>query len=196
MENRCLENEQVLLERISSGDQKAFAIIFKFYSSFIYLFALKLTKSENTAEEIVQEVFVKIWTNRDQLVTVGNFGAYLNRITRNHSYDVLKRLSHEALISSELRKQISEVSNCTEDELDFRDANQSLNKAIEKLTPQQKLVYSLCHQEGLKYNEVADRLNISTSTVHSHMKRALQTIRNYFLHLTPFFIYFFCRLFL
>ncbi|TWJ04968.1 RNA polymerase sigma-70 factor (ECF subfamily) [Mucilaginibacter frigoritolerans] len=196
MKNRYLENERMLLERVSSGDQKAFAIIFEYYSGFIYSFALKLTRSETTAEEIVQEIFLKIWTSRTQLPAVENLGAYLNRITRNHTYNILKRLSHKALVDSELSKQMSEVSNDTENEIYFKDASQSLNKAIEKLTPQQKVVYTLCHQEGLKYNEVADRLNIKTSTVHSHMKQALQSIRAYFLRLTPLFIYFFFRIFL
>ncbi len=196
MKNFCLETERELLEKISSGDQKAFAVVFEYYSGFIYSFALKLTHSGPTSEEIVQEIFLKIWAGRAQLGTVENLGAYLNRLTRNHTYNVLKRLSYEALIGFELRKQMSEVSHDTENEIYFKDASQSLNKAIEKLTPQQKVVYTLCHKEGLKYNEVADRLNISTSTVHSHMKQALQHIRAYFLRLTPLFIYFLCRIFL
>jgi|EP01037_Dinobryon_pediforme_P014788 RNA polymerase sigma-70 factor (ECF subfamily) len=186
----------MLLEQISSGDQKAFAVVFEYYYSFIYSFALKLTKSQPTAEEIVQEIFLKIWIGRSQLNEVENLGAYLNRITRNHTYNVLKRISHEVLIGSEISRQTTEASNDTENEIYFKDANQSLNRAIERLTPQQKVVYTLCHKEGLKYNEVADRLNISTSTVHSHMKQALQSIRSYFLRLTPLLIYCVFRFFL
>lgn len=195
MDNKRLENEQVLLDQITIGGQKAFAIVFTHYSKFVYSFAFKLTRSDSLAEEIVQEVFLKIWVHRGDIGNIENFGAYLNRITRNQAYNVLRKISYETLISAELSKQAPTEANDTEKEINFKEAGKTLNRAIENLTPQQKIVYTLCHQEGLKYSEVADRLNISTSTVHSHMKQALHTIRTYFLRLSPILFYFFFRLF-
>ncbi len=182
-QNEHLENERSLLEQISAGDQKSFAVIFDHYSKMIYPFALKLTRSQDLAEEILQEVFLKIWVHRSNLPEIENFGAYLNRITRNHCYNVIRRLAHEALVSSELANVMTEEVYSTEDDIIGRDLQQSLNNAINQLTPQQRLVYTMCHQDGLKYEEVADRLNLSRSTVHTHMKLALRLIRKYLIQI-------------
>jgi RNA polymerase sigma-70 factor (ECF subfamily) len=187
LQNTPVDDEKMHLERIASGDQKSFAIIFAHYSKFVYSFSLKLTRSENLAEEILQEVFLKLWVHRSTLPEIENFGAYLNRITRNHCYNVIRRLAHETLISSELVYAMTEEVHTTENEVIGRDMQQSLNKAINQLTPQQKLVYTMCHQDGLKYEEVAGRLNISRSTVHTHMKLALRLIRKYLIQLNVLF---------
>ncbi|MDB5088477.1 MAG: hypothetical protein JWR09_2471 [Mucilaginibacter sp.] len=183
LRNRKTDNEKMLLCQIATGDQRSFAIIFAHYTKIIYPFALKLTRSSDLAEEILQEVFLKVWINRENLVKVENFGAYLNRITRNHSYNVIRRIAHEALVSYELSKQMTEEVNNTENDIIYRDLQQTLNNAVCHLTPQQKLIYTLCHQDGLKYNEVARRLNISPSTVHTHMKLALKLIRKYLIQI-------------
>ncbi|WP_183576526.1 RNA polymerase sigma factor [Mucilaginibacter sp. X5P1] len=188
LQNGQTDKEKALLGQIAVGDQKSFAIIFAHYSKIIFPFALKLTRSNDLAEEILQEVFLKIWINRENLVNIENFGAYLNRITRNHSYNVMRRIAHEALIFSEISKQMSEEVNNTEDDIIYKDIQQTLNNAINHLTPQQKLIYTLCHKDGLKYNEVASRLNISSSTVHTHMKLALKLIRKYLIQINTLFI--------
>ena len=191
LQNNQIDNEKELLGQIARGDQRAFAIIFTHYSKIIYPFALKLTRSDDLAEEILQEVFLKIWINRGNLVKVENFGAYLNRITRNHSYNVMRRIAHEALISSEISKQMTEEVNNTENDIIYRDLQQTLNNAINHLTPQQKLIYTLCYHDGLKYNEVARRLNISSSTVHTHMKLALKLIRKYLIQISSLLLLFY-----
>jgi RNA polymerase sigma-70 factor (family 1) len=182
-QNEQIKNERSLLEQIAAGDQRSFTAIFNHYSKLIYPFALKLTRSQDLAEEILQEVFLKIWVHRSTLSGVENFGAYLNRITRNHCYNVIRRLAHEALVSSELANAMTEEVHSTEDDVIGWDLEQSLNNAINQLTPQQKLVYTMCHQDGLKYEEVASRLNLSRSTIHTHMKLALRLIRKYLIQI-------------
>lgn len=190
MENNQIDQENKLLQLISTGDQKAFALLFRHYSKIIYPFALKLTRSEELAEEILQEVFLKIWLIREQLNHVENFGAYLNRITRNHCYNILKRRNLQVQIVDTLSRVPPEESNNIEEEMDLKEVKHILQQAIDQLTPQQRQVYMLCHQEGLKYSEVASRLNISSSTVHSHMKLALHTIRTYILRVSATILFF------
>lgn len=190
MQNKSIDTERILLHQAATGDQRSFTILFEHYSKTVYPFALKLTRSENLAEEILQEVFLKIWINRQNLLEIENFGAYLNRITRNYAYNVLRRIAHENLIAFELSKQTTEEVNNTEEEVIYRDLEHSLNEAISCLTPQQKLIYTLCHQEGLKYSEVASRLNISSSTVHTHMKLALKFIRTYFIQINTLILFY------
>lgn len=172
-------DEKSLLHQISIGDAHAFSIIFHRYSPKVYHYALKIIKSENLAEEIAQEVFVKIWKLEEQLNEIKNLDAYLNVLTKNHTLKVLRRIALETKTSRMMRDDFKEDHNETEEYIIFKDSEKILNQAIEKLPAQQKLVYMLCHQEGLKYEEVAERLNISKLTVKTHMQHALRFLRNY-----------------
>ncbi|TKC09429.1 RNA polymerase sigma factor [Pedobacter frigoris] len=172
-------DEKILLHQISTGDSKAFGIFFHRYSPKVYTYALKIVKSESLAEEIIQEVFVKIWNLGEQLTSIENLDAYLRVITRNHTLKVLRRLALEIRTNKILAKDYRENHNDTEEYIIFKDSEKILNQAIEKLPPQQKLVYHLCHQEGLKYEEAAEKLNISRLTVKTHMQHALRFLRNY-----------------
>lgn len=172
-------DEKGLLHQISGGDAKAFAIIFHRYSPKVYTYALKIVKSETLAEEIAQEVFVKIWNLEEQLTAIENLDAYLRVLTRNQTLKVLRRIALEVKTSRMMAHGYQENHNETEEYIIFKDSEKILNQGIEKLPAQQKLVYNLCHQEGLKYEEVAERLNISKLTVKTHMQHALRFLRNY-----------------
>lgn len=172
-------DEKELLQLVSTGNAKAFSQLFHLYSPKVYAYALKIVKSENLAEEIVQEVFVKIWNLESQLVEVENLDAYLRVITRNHTLKMLRRIALEIKTSKMMAVDYEDSHNGTEDYVIFKESFQILNQGIEKLPQQQKLVYQLCHQEGLKYEEAAERLSLSKLTVKTHMQHALRFLRNY-----------------
>jgi RNA polymerase sigma-70 factor (family 1) len=180
------EGLKYLLLNIADGDEKAFRQIFDSYSSRIYYFALKLTHSKVTSEEIVQEIFLKIWNNRETLSTIESFPAYLYTITRNHAFNVLKRIAIEANANAKLVAQLPVHHSDTEEEIIRSDYERLLGRIVDGLPPQQKKVYSLCHQEGLKYEEAAERLNISRLTVKTHMQSALRTIKSQFGHIIQY----------
>lgn len=173
-------DEQGLLRRISHGDQQAFSTLFNSYHPFVYAFARRITRSDEFAEEVVQEIFLKIWIDRESLVKVDNFGAYLNRIVRNHCYNVLRKLAIESKHASLMSKSFDDTDDSTIQQLGYNDVNEVLESAIQTLSAQQKKVYQLCHQRGLTYQEAADELNISQQTVHAYMKDALRKIREHF----------------
>jgi len=180
MENRQLKNEEELLARIATGDQRAFTEIFDFYHRYVYIYGRKMTKSEDQANEIVQDVFLKIWLNREKLNEVKNFGAYLNRVVRNHSLNVIRKLAQDARSATQFKINNPESENATDKILDYNESNRILSQAIENLSPQQRTVYTLCHIEGLKYDEVAKKMNVSSRTVQAHMVQALRHIREHF----------------
>lgn len=169
-----------ILSQIVAGDQIAFREVFDMFYPKVYSFALKLTHSTSLAEEIVQEVFVKIWVGRESLSSINYFPSYLYTITRNHAFNVLKKIAIEERIKETLKKELSEAQEDTEDVSRYQDQHGKLVHAVNQLPPQQRLVYSLCHQQGLKYEEVAEQLNISRLTVKTHMQKALRTIRSHF----------------
>jgi RNA polymerase sigma-70 factor (family 1) len=180
MKRKSLLNEIALLARIARGDERAFREVFDHYQRYIFTFAQKITRSSSDAEEIVQDIFLKIWFNRDQLLTIENFGAYLNRLVRNQALNLLR---HEAVVSkvkTEMELTSSDNDLGTQQTLDYKETKELLDDVLSRLPEQQRRVYALCHLEGLKYDEAAVQLNISPDTVHYHMKLALATIREHF----------------
>lgn len=172
------EEEKELLKRIAEGDRHAFAILFKQYNHFVYSAGKRLTHSDYWAEELVQDIFFKIWRHREKLTEVANFGAYLNRVVRNQSYNILRQLAQDAKSVNSMEHK--EAEHTTDNVLDLKEASVMLEQALQTLTPQQRAAYELCHIQGLKYKDAADQMNISYETVHSHMKEAIKKIRTHF----------------
>lgn len=173
-------HENELLQRISQGDQSAFNALFKSYHPFVYAFGRRITRSDELAEEVVQDIFLKIWVDRESLGKIDCFAAYLNRIVRNHCFNVLRKLAMESKHASVLSSDFDDTDDSTVQQLDYSDVNEVLESAIQTLSTQQRNVYQLCHQQGLTYGEASTELGISRQTVHAYMKDALRKIRDHF----------------
>ncbi|MGV3509763.1 MAG: RNA polymerase sigma factor [Sphingobacteriaceae bacterium] len=176
--NNEMINEKVLLERISNGDQDAFRVIFTIYRHKVFSYAFKIIKCRASAEDIVHDVFLKIWTHPD-LNGINNLESYLKITSRNITLKVLRRQALETQTANNLGTHWDETHNETEEIIIVNDFSKILNQAINLLPQQQKLVYNLCREEGLKYSEAAERLSISPLTVKTHMQLALRFLKSY-----------------
>jgi RNA polymerase sigma-70 factor (ECF subfamily) len=176
---RSLNNESQLLRKIAEGDQHAFKIIYDFHRRAVYARAIFLLKSEVLAEEVLQEVMLKLWQSAEKLTDETNLGAYLTTLTRNRSFQILRRRVLEAKTEIELRKDWTESHNETEEGILLADTQKILADGIALLPPQQKMVYELCRVDGLKYEQAAQSMNLSVETVKSYMKLALRSLRAY-----------------
>ncbi|TJZ60021.1 RNA polymerase sigma-70 factor [Sphingobacterium olei] len=175
--SRALANEELLLAQIAKGDVKAFGLVYDHYYSRIYTFVLRLMKSDVLAEEVTQETFLKFWRQGYKLKNVKSLEGFLVTISRNRTLDLLRKAKLEIKAARHYHEDWSEANNETEESLILKETQQIIQEAIELLPRQQKQVYELCHQEGLKYEEVAKRLNLSVLTVQSYMKLALKNLR-------------------
>ena len=169
-----LNSENELLVSIANGDQKAFASLFEKYHHTLGAFIFGITKSKESAEDIVLDVFVKIWMTREALAEVRNFKAYLFTISRNAAISALRKKARERIQHEEWTKtSLSIVSQ----EANEKEAYLSLiDEAINQLTPQRKKIYLLSRQKGLKYEEIAAQLGISRFTVRAHIQQAVESI--------------------
>lgn len=175
-----LFDEKNLLAKVAGGDQRAFTTLFELHQQTVFSIAYKLTKSRSHAKEVVQDVFLKLWGHREQLTSVENFSAYLYRIARNQGIDALRAIARQAIYTIELAEEQLEKGDLnTLESIDYKETSEIINRAVETLSPQQRKVYQLCHEQGLKYEEAALELGLSAGTVHSHMKQALKNIRLY-----------------
>jgi len=173
------ERLKVLMLQISQGNETAFSTVFELFFDKVHTFALKLVKNEELAEEITQDVFLKIWINRAELSRIDYFPSYLYTITRNHCFNILKRIARENTIKAIISQRSSNIDIQTEQGLLVKEYEQLLQEAIAKLSPQQRKVYTLCQLEGKKYEEAAAILGISRLTIKTHMQQALRLVRSY-----------------
>ena len=172
-----MAEEKLLLAKIASGDQHAFALLYNSYKNKVYGYALQILQSESLAEEIVQETFIKLWLKRETLGRVANFGGFLRTIVRNDTLNALKKIALEHKSYHVIHLDKTELDSATENAIEYRETKRLLESAIEKLPNQQKTVYNLCHIEGLKQKDVAAQLNISPLTVKVHLREAIKSIR-------------------
>lgn len=171
------EEEGMLLSRIAEGDEEAFASLFHTWRDRLYYFTLKITNSPQQAEDLVQDVFVKLWLQRSDLEGIYNFQAWIYRVIKNQAISDLRRMSLETTILAQLRKETVSKGQLADEQLLHKQLQQKLKEAIEKLPPRQKQIYSMIRIEGLKQEEIASRLNLSISTVQNHMTEALRKLR-------------------
>ena len=168
-------NEYELLRQLSEGSEDAFSRLFHFHRRYIYGIAFKFLKSASLAEEIVQDVFLKVWHKREEMIYVQRLESYLFIMARNFIFDRLKKMSYEAVYD------ISALDVSTTDDTEYlvrqHQYEKLLQQAIEMLPAQQRQVYQLARGENLSHEMIAQRMQLSKLTVKKHMAMALQSIR-------------------
>lgn len=170
-------NENELLYEISKGNEKSFEAVFYAYNRKLYTYALRLTECREASEDIVHTVFYKLWLNKETLTAVENLNGYLFKATHNLALNEFRRRAKETLILAELGKKPPLFNENTDNKLLISEVQEFINSAINNLTPQQRQVFRLSREVGLKQEEIAERLNISLFTVKKHLTNALNCLK-------------------
>lgn len=171
------KNEERLLLRLKGGDDLAFKLIYDHYKDSLGNSLLSLLKSEVLAEEVLQDLFLKIWENRTSIDHRRSFKSYLYRIAENMVYDLFRRATKEKMILKEIIAANSELYTHVEEALIKKENTASLEQLIAQLPNQRQRVFTACKLEGKSYKEVADELGISTNTVNDHVQKAMQYLK-------------------
>jgi RNA polymerase sigma-70 factor (family 1) len=176
---RSLYDDADLLRNAAQGNHHAFKLIYEKYNAKLYTFSLRILLSEELAEEVVQEAMLKLWQMGHKLKSINNIEAFLKTVARNKAIDMLRHQQLVVKADNELKQTWNELHNETEEHIFLNDTIQVLSKGLALLPEQHRYVYTLCHQEGLKYEEAAERLQLSPFTVQTYMKLSLRFLRNY-----------------
>lgn len=177
-------DEKALILLIAQGDQQAFTAVFNFYRNRIYTVAYSLTASKLAAEEIVQDVFVKVWRKREELPLVEKLDAWLYVIARNMIFSYLRAeasKNKKQLLFNRTEISLSGSPQEALDKLGEKELRVLLHNALDQLPAQQRQVYLLNREEGMKQQEIADRLKIAPQTVKKHLQYAMRSVRAYIL---------------
>lgn len=173
-------DEKELLSLLLNGNEQAFEKIYQLYSNRLYGNLLKLVKSEAEAQEILQDVFLKIWLNRQNIDLEKSFRSYLFKIAENKVVDFFRKVARDKKREAQLISLATNEYMPVEDLLQSDEKAAILQKAIDSLPPQRQQVFRLCKLEGKSYKEVSELLGISVSTISDHIVKATKAIRSYF----------------
>ena len=169
-----------LIKLLRKGDMVAFDAIYNKYCHKLHEFVFMYLKQEEDAEEIVQEVFLKIWQSRDKIDIYTSFESFLFTIAYNATMSLLRKRVSETKSRDYLKSlQQTDTTEKVIDEIQFKELNQKVQALLNLLTPRQKEIYLLSREEGLTHEEIARKLTISESTVNNHMVRVLKFLKSH-----------------
>ena len=172
-------DENALLLLAATGDRQAFTQLYKAHLNNCYNYIFLFTKSKEETEEILQEVFVKIWEGREKLANVQSFKNYLLKSAKNKLLDHVRKEQIRHRVLTEIKRNNSIVQENTNDDFAYREYYRIVQDAIEKLPPKRKLIFRLNTENGLSHNEIAVQLNISKSVVKNQLYKAYDFVRQY-----------------
>ncbi len=158
-------------------DHKAFEHLFNRFYPLLCQQVYSIVSCEHRAEEIVSDVFMKMWNNRHRLHIRSSLKAYLFTAVRNQAIDYLRKQAKHRKIDGELNRAVEAPYGSPEEEVIFEEVHSIVESAIDSLPPQGRHIFRLSRDEGLKYREIACQLNISIKTVETHMRRSLIFLR-------------------
>jgi len=164
---------------LRNGDEQAFAQLYRQHSAKLYINVLKMVKDEQVAEEIIQELFTRIWQKRAELNIDDSFLAYLYRVGQNLVHDFFRKLQRDRKMLDHFTAIATIHYEHIEQALHYKESESILQKALEQLSPQQRNVYQFCKIDGITYKEAAIKLGISPHTVKEYLGNANKQVKNY-----------------
>ena len=148
-----MTDEKSILEQFAAGNHTAFRELFMRYHLKVYYFVLGLVKSESDAEDLTQEIFLKLWTHRSRFTEVRTFGSYLYVLAKHTAFNYIES------------RRVNLVSLL-------------VDMIVETMPPQRRMIYRMSRNEGLSNTEIAENLQLSKKTVEKHLNLALRELRN------------------
>ncbi|WP_345952823.1 RNA polymerase sigma-70 factor [Mucilaginibacter sp. PAMB04168] len=168
-----------LIHKFKAGDEAAFKLVFDQNFKKLYVFAFKMLKSREHAEEVVNDAFLNVWSNRDRMDDSLSITPYLFTVTKRLALNALRQTASSQKAIDNLWNRIENISNQTEEAILLNDLQRFTESKIAILPPQQQQIFKLSRNEGLSYEEIAEQLGISKNTVRNHLSSALKTLRKH-----------------
>lgn len=181
MKNTGQHSEQLLVQELISGNEKAFRKLFDVYWKEVYAYSLSILRNEVFADEIVQDSFLQIWLKRETLDASRSIKPFLITVVKNKTLDFLKKAANDRKLREEVYYSRGKSHNPIYQKLREDDLEMVKDAALALLPPRRKLIFEMSRYEGKSYEEIGQELGITTNTVKSQMRKALETIRTFLL---------------
>ncbi|WP_245952848.1 RNA polymerase sigma factor [Pedobacter cryoconitis] len=176
MSNYTQNDQGILLQQLIAGDESGFAGLYDLYNRPIYNFIIRFVHSVPLAEDLTQEVFIKIWENRLCLQGVKSFKAYLYTVARNHTLNSLKVVFRSEAAIGEVINSFIDTRSAVEEDILHKEYVEFLKKTMDSLPERTRQIFKLCREQEKTYDEVAKSLNISRNAVKNHMVHSMKLL--------------------
>jgi len=170
-------DEKLLLQQVADGSEKAFALLLEQKWNNIYWQAFTYVRSSSQAQDIVQDVFLKIWQTRKQLPDVAQFDSFLFIVARNHIISTLRKKTALPLGYDTLA--VEEKYYLPDKTLSRKNLAELIARAVDLLPQQQRTAYLLSRDQGLSHEEIARSMQVSKEAAKKNICRALNFLRSY-----------------
>lgn len=178
--------ERSLLLQVATGDEQAFRTLTIQYSGLVFKFIYQHLEDRPLAEEIVQDIFVKLWLTRETLAHIESFRSFLLIVCRNHAFNAIKKMVRERHREWEWMRDIHQAEET--------DAHQRelllilVDEAVDHLPPQQQKAWILCRRNGLRYEQAASEMHVSRDAVKKYLQYANTAIKKYISNKLPIYL--------
>lgn len=172
--------EKELLAQVAEGNEESFKVLFSTYNERLFNYISTIIKSREVAEEVVMDVFLKIWLGKEIITQIENFDAFLFRVAHNKSIDFLRSVAKDPIFKDMLWEEIQLSGNDRADTSILRKEFESkLREAISLLSAQRRKAYQLSREENMSHEQIAHHLGLSKNTVNNHIVEAQRFVRSY-----------------
>jgi RNA polymerase sigma-19 factor, ECF subfamily len=182
-------DEESVISLLAKRNEKAFEQVFKTHFKGLHAYAFTMVRDEMAAEELVQNIFFKLWERPENLSISGSVAAYLYRAVHNESLNYLKHSKVRLKYQSHALHQMKNETDSATKKILLKELESKLNTALQELPEQCRTIFQLSRVEELKYREIADRLKISPKTVENQMGKALKLLRVKLIEFLPLTIF-------
>lgn len=170
-------NEEVYVQKLKKGDKKAFEYFFTTYYQKLLKVSNNYLDDLDEAEEIVQEVFYRVWYYRENIDPALSFKNYIITIAKRLIFNKAKKKVYQVTYEKYFKLNHEAFHNSLEEYLNFRQLDDQINQKISELPPKRREIFILSRQQGLSHKEIAEKLNISTNTVESQITKAVKFLK-------------------
>ena len=171
-------NTEIVLQKLANNDKKALEELFNHYYPRLYNYSKSFLKLEEGIDDILQDVFIKIWNNRTNIYSSASFNPFIFTVTRNLLLNELRnRLNNQKLKENVLKLSLPEEYNSFE-KMEYSELKSMVEQIVNNLPEKQQEVFILSRNQGLSHKEIADKLNISAKTVEYHIAQSTATIKS------------------
>jgi len=168
-----------ILDEFRQGKESAFNTLYSIYFKPIYRKIYVMVKEEAVTDELVQDLFLKIWQKREDINATGSFESYLYKIAQNLVYDYFRKIAKDQRLTNYLLLNATDYYLHSDQLLEDKESRKILMQAIDQLSPQRKQVFISCKLEGKSYEETGKEMGISVATVNSHMTQSFKQVKGY-----------------
>lgn len=173
-----LGEENLLIRQFKTGDHHSFKVLYQKYAPKLYGFSRKYLNSDEDAEEIVQEIFLRIWEKKDNIDESQSFSSYIFQAAKYRIFNGFRKKINEQAYLDFMIYADDSSSNFTDMEVEYQEIKSKAETAISAMPPKRQEIFRMSREQGLKNKEIAEKLQISIKTVENQMSQALKFLKD------------------